>query len=70
MVITPLARFLFLHFGKFFITFVTEFRISIRGGEEFFDLLGEGLHQRAGGRPADDGPHGAEPPPAEPHGAD
>ncbi|KWW30832.1 MAG: hypothetical protein AUK63_811 [bacterium P3] len=34
-----------LHFGKFFITFITEFCISFGGDEEFFGLLGEGLHQ-------------------------
>ena len=35
-----------LHFGKLFITFVAQFGISFRGDEEFFGLLGEGLHQR------------------------
>ena len=51
-----------LHFGKLFITFITEFCISFRGDEELliyifsiftgirslwlFGLLGEGLHQR------------------------
>ena len=35
-----------LKFGKLFISFITEFCISFRGDEEFFGLLGEGLHQR------------------------
>ena len=35
-----------LHFGKLFITFITEFGIALGGNEEFFGFLGEGLHQR------------------------
>ena len=39
------AIYIRLHFGEFLITFVAQFCISFRGDEEFFGLLGEGLHQ-------------------------
>ena len=35
-----------LHFGELLIAFVAQFGISLGGDEEFFGLLGEGLHQR------------------------
>ena len=35
-----------LHFRKLFVAFVAQFGVALRGDEEFFGFLGEGLHQR------------------------
>ena len=39
------AIYIRLHFGKLLITLIPNLGISFRGDEEFFGLLGEGLHQ-------------------------
>ena len=46
VVLTPLAGFQFLHLRKLLIAFVAQLGIALGGDEEFFGLLGEGLHQR------------------------
>ena len=35
-----------LHLAQFLVALVAQFGVALRGDEEFFGLLGEGLHQR------------------------
>ena len=35
-----------LHLAQFLVAFVAQFGVALRGDEELFGLLGEGLHQR------------------------
>ena len=39
------AIYIRLHFREFLITLVAQFGVALGGDEEFFGLLGEGLHQ-------------------------
>ena len=39
------AIYIRLHFGEFLVPLVAQFGVTLGGDEEFFGLLGEGLHQ-------------------------
>ena len=48
-----------LHLAQFLVAFVAQFGVALGGDEEFFGLLGEGLHQRVVADLAHDGSCGS-----------